>query len=94
MTLNENKLISIEDIKEEIKLIDENSTDYISVNGNVYKKHKGLFYKKKLYINKANGYVYCGITYKNEDGTNKNITKRVHILVAKAFIETQMIILL
>lgn len=87
MSLNESKLISFNDIKEEIKLIDENSTDYISVNGNVYKKHKNLFYKKKLYVNKRNGYVYCGITYKNEDGTNKNISKRIHILVAKAFIE-------
>lgn len=76
--------IKLEDINERIKLIDGSNTDYVSENGNIYKKNlnTGLFLKKKTRIVKNTGYVYCGIT--KADG--KNYTMRVHILVAKAFI--------
>lgn len=77
------KTIKFEDIKEKIVLIDGSLSDYISENGNVYKKlANGLFFKKKTYLNKTNGYIYCGIT--NDKGVNK--TRRVHKLVALAFI--------
>lgn len=73
--------VNFENIKEEIKLIDNSKTDYISKNGNVYKKCKNnKWIKKKTYTNEHNGYVYCGITMLN--GCNKN-----HRLVAIAFIE-------
>lgn len=54
-----------------------NSNVYVSRNGAVYKENRGsgLFYKAKLYIN--HGYARCGVNGKN---------KRVHRLVAKAFI--------
>lgn len=75
-------LIKKEDIKEEIKLIKGSKTDYISSIGNIYKDYgNGLFYPKKNYINKHNGYVYSGITY-----PNGNKQRRVHILVAEAWI--------
>lgn len=75
--------IQQEDIKERIKLINGSITDYISENGNVYKyyKNKG-FFKRKLNINPNNKYVYCSITM-----NNKNISKRVHRLVALAFVK-------
>lgn len=76
------KLIKREDIKEEIKLIIGSETDYISSTGNVYKYYgNGLFYPKKNFINKHNGYVYSGITY-----PNGNKQRRVHILVAESWI--------
>lgn len=71
------------DIIEKISPIEGSSTDYISENGNVYKLMKNnKFYKKKLYINKNNGYAYCGISM--DTGVNKS--HRIHILTAKAFI--------
>lgn len=71
------------DINEKISLIDGSSTDYISENGNIYKLMKNnKFYKKKPYINKNNGYVYCGISMDSVE----NVSHRVHILTAKAFI--------
>ena len=47
------KLIKKEDINEEIKLIKNSLTDYISPNGNVYKDYgNNLYYPKKNFINK------------------------------------------
>ena len=72
-----------EDIKEEMVLLEESDTDYITPSGKIYKlMPNGLFFKKKSKINAHNGYVYVGITMK--DGKNKN--RRLHRLVAIAFI--------
>lgn len=77
-----NKLIKKEDIIEEIRLINGSDTDYISPNGNIYKDYgNGLFYPKSNFINKNNGYLYSTITYKN-----KQIQRRVHILVAETYL--------
>ena len=77
-----NKLIKKEEIKEEIKLIKGSKTDYISSKGNIYKDYgDNLFYPKKNFINKNNGYLYSSITY--PEGQRQ---RRVHILVAEAFL--------
>lgn len=78
-------LIKLEDIHEEMTLINGSITDYITPNGNVYKYNKeyNMYYKKKLTINKVNGYVYCAITMSN----GKNRGHRVHKLVALAYVE-------
>lgn len=76
------KLIKREEIKEEIKLIKGSKTDYISSKGNIYKDYgDNLFYPKKNFINKNNGYLYSSITY--PEGQRQ---RRVHILVAEAFL--------
>lgn len=76
------KLIKREEIKEEIKLIKGSKTDYISSKGNIYKDYgDNLFYPKKNFINKNNGYLYSSITY--PEGQKQ---RRVHILVAEAFL--------
>ena len=75
-------LIKKEDIKEEMKLIKGSDTDYITPTGNVYKDYgNNMFYHKSVFPNKNNGYLYCGITYGDE-----NKQRRVHILVAEAFL--------
>lgn len=77
------KLIKREDIQEDMILISESDTDYITPSGKVYKDYgNGLFYPKVPSINKYNGYVYIGITCKN--GQNKS--RRLHRLLAIAFI--------
>ena len=68
----------IQNVDEEIQYSDNY---YISTNGNVYVKYNEGFLKKKLYLNPYNQYMYCGIKYQG-----KMITKRVHRLVANAFI--------
>jgi hypothetical protein len=80
--LLKNNLIKSEDINEQLTLISGSQTCYITPTGNVYVDYgDGLFFKKKLTPNKVNGYIYCGIDY---DG--KIISKRVHKLVAEAFV--------
>jgi len=75
-------LISKDEIKEELKLIKGSSTDYVTPTGNIYKDYgNNMFYHKSIFPNKNNGYLYCGITY---DERQKQ--RRVHILVAEAFI--------
>lgn len=82
MACNHKKLICRSDIKNEIKLIQGSLTDYIDNVGNIYKEIlPNKFYLKKNQINKHNGYTYCGISY--PDG---NKQRRVHVLVATAFI--------
>lgn len=75
-------LIPKDDIKEELKLIKGSSTDYVTPTGNIYKDYgNNMFYRKSVFPNKNNGYLYCGITY--DEGQKQ---RRVHILVAEAFI--------
>ena len=77
------KLISKNNINEEMRLIKGSSTDYITPTGNIYKDYgDNMFYHKSVFPNKNNGYLYCGITY--NEGQKQ---RRVHILVAEAFLE-------
>ena len=50
-------------------------------------KHYGEYFKYNTTVNNHNGYVYCTIKYKNDDNTFQNRERRVHILVAEAFLE-------
>lgn len=94
---NYSYLTKREDITEELKLIEGSDTDFITPSGNIYKEvysddkrfllHKKAKLHKKANVNDTNGYVYCGITYKNEDGTHRNVSKRVHRLVAESYID-------
>lgn len=80
----EKNLISRSDIQEELYLLPESYTDYITKSGKVYKQYTpDKFYLKKHFINKHNGYVYINITCK--DG--KNRSRRLHILLGKMFID-------
>lgn len=59
-------------------------------NGKIAKhKHYGEYFIYNQYINNHNGYVYCSIKYfiNKEKTTCKNRQRRVHILVAEAFLE-------
>lgn len=77
------KLVDQQSVVEELKLIEGSDTDYITPSGHIYKDYgDNKFFPKKNTLNKANGYLYCGITM--SDGTQKQF--RVHILVAKAFL--------
>ena len=53
---------------------------------NIKHKNYGKYFKYKLQVNNHNGYVYCNIKY-IVNGTYKNKSRRVHILVAEAFLE-------
>lgn len=77
------KLIKKDCIKEEIRLIKGSETDYISSKGNIYKDYgNNLFYLKTNFVNKNNGYLYVSITY--PEGQKQ---RRVHVLVAEAFLQ-------
>lgn len=79
--LFKNRLIARDAIKEQLTLIKGSTTDYITPTGQVYKEYElNLFIKKKTRV-LSNGYTYCGITY-----GDKNIQKRIHRLVAEAYI--------
>lgn len=78
----EDKLIYRLDIPEEIKLIAGSETDYVTPTGQIYKEYyPDRFYHKATFINKANGYLYVNVTY--PEGQRQ---RRVHILVAEAFV--------
>lgn len=76
------KLVRKEDIKEEMRLIKDSETDYITPTGKIYKDYgNDMFYPKKTTPNKYNGYLYSSITY--PEGQRQ---RRVHILVAEAYL--------
>ena len=76
------RLIAKDKIKEEMRLIRGSSTDYVTPTGNIYKDYgNNMFYHKSVFPNKNNGYLYCGITYDEEQKQ-----RRVHILVAEAYL--------
>ena len=65
-----------------MKLIDGSETDYITPSGQVYKDYgNDMYYPKTNFQNKVNGYIYCNITF--PEGQKQ---RRIHILLAKAFI--------
>lgn len=50
--------------------------------------HYGEYFKSSLHINKSNGYVYGSLKYLTETpGKYEKRTRRIHILVAEAFLE-------
>ena len=76
------KLILRETIQEELRLIKDSETDYITPTGKIYKDYgNNMMYPKTNFINKNNGYLYWGITY--PDGQRQ---RRVHILVAEVYL--------
>ena len=76
------KLIPKENITEELRLIIGSETDYITPSGKIYKDYgNNMMYPKANFINKHNGYLYCGITY--PEGQKQ---RRVHILVAESYL--------
>ena len=87
MPVSKTKLINKEDIKEEMRLIKGSNTDYITPTSKIYKDYGGdMYYPKKNIINKYNGYVYSDITYVKENGEHYNRQRRVHIILAEAYI--------
>lgn len=78
-----NKLINREDIKEDIKLIEESKNDYITPSGKIYTDYgDNKFFPKKTFVNNHNGYLYVNLN--GIEG--KTIQRRVHRLVAIAFL--------
>lgn len=83
MGKREDKLIYIDDINEEMRLIDGSDTDYITPTAKVYKDYgNGYFYPKSIFQNKHNMYLYVTITF--SDGVNRG--RRLHRLLAQAYI--------
>lgn len=73
-------------LPETAKLIPNSVEHWIDVDGSVYaydnrNNHKRKLIKKSVHY--VHGYAYCGIRYVGEE---KNRSKRVHRLVAEAFI--------
>ena len=74
------KIVTRDEIQEELKLIKGSITDYVTPSGEVYKKNPdGTFFHKAQWLNW--GYWYTTITY--PQGQRQ---RRVHILVAEAYV--------
>ena len=77
------KLIHKSNIDEELFLIPDSDTDYITKSGKVYKDYgNDMYYPKKPILNKTCGYIYVSITHKG----NVNKSTRLHVLLARMFI--------
>ena len=77
------KLINKNNINEPIILIDGSDTDYISPSGTVYADYDNdMYYPKYPFENKHNHYMYVNVLFSGE----KMKTRRVHVLLAKAFL--------
>lgn len=88
-SVDKNKLINVYDINEELCVIEESNGDYyITRSGKVYTDYgNDMFYPMKVFKilrphDKTKGYWYVNI--KNKD--NKMVSRRLHVLLAKAFI--------
>ena len=88
-SVDKNKLINVYDINEELCVIEESNGDYyITRSGKVYTDYgNDMFYPMKVFKilrphDKTKGYWYVNI--KNKD--NKTVSRRLHVLLAKAFI--------
>ena len=78
------------EIPKTARLIEGSLTDYVDIDGSIYSvrtnykgQNSGIVFKKTNCINNTHGYVQCGIKYSD---CEHPVTKRVHKLVAKAFI--------
>ena len=81
-----NRLISKDQINEEIYLIKNSDTDYITKTGKIYKDYgNDMYYPKRVFVNQHNGYVYTNITYLI-NGKHVNKQRRLHILLAETFL--------
>lgn len=83
------KLINIKDIDEELHVIEESNGDYyITRTGKIYTDYgNNMYYPMKVFKilrphDKTKGYWYVNIKDKN----NKMVSRRLHVLLAKAFI--------
>lgn len=77
------KLIDKSKIKEELGKIEESNVDFVTKTGKVYCDYgNNKFLPKKVFKNKVNGYFYVSIKSKS----GKQIQRRIHVLIAKAFI--------
>ena len=80
------KLIPKNQITEELYLLKNSDTDYITTTGKIYKDYgNNLYYPKRVFVNHHNGYVYTTITYLI-NGKHVNKQRRVHILLAETFL--------
>ena len=85
-TNREKYLISKDKIKEELYPIPEVINEYITKSGKIYTwYHDDMYYPKKTFVNKHNGYVYTNLRFL-EDGKIKIKNRRMHIILAKTFI--------
>lgn len=76
----------IEKLPETARLIKNSVEHWVDIDGSIYafdnrNNHKKKLIKKAQYT--AHGYKYCNITYQDKE---HNISKRVHRLVAEAFL--------
>lgn len=79
----ENRLIPKDEILESLGEIEGSDVDFITPSGKVYQnRDNNLYLPKTTFINKHNGYLYVSIKL----ASGKQVQRRVHILVAKAFI--------
>lgn len=83
------KLVNIKDIDEELHIIEESNGDYyITRTGKIYTNYgNDMYYPMKVFKilrphDKTKGYWYVNIKDKN----NKMVSRRLHVLLAKAFI--------
>lgn len=84
--MSKNGNLVIDEIHEELRLIQGTEVYYVTPTGNVYKydtKHDKYLHIKS-HQNNHNDYLYVGIRYAGE---KTNVTRRLHILVARAYIE-------
>lgn len=80
---NSDKLIHKNDILEQMVLVKGSTTDYITPSGIIYADYDNdMYYPKYPFENKYNHYMYVSIRF--ADGKMKS--RRVHVLLAKAFI--------
>lgn len=80
---NSDKLVNIKDIHEKMVLIEGSDTDYIVPSGIVYADYdNGMYYPKCPFENNRNHYMYINVRF--SDG--KMRSRRVHVLLAKAFL--------
>ncbi len=81
--------MKITKIPEDAVLIKGSKTDYVDPRGNIYSINTKWGHPQYPFIKEQNtvwGYQYCAIKYDDGNGKNKKITKRVHRLVAEAFL--------
>ena len=80
---NSDKLIHKNNIHEQMVLIKGSDTDYITPSGIVYADYDdNMYYPKYPFENKNNHYMYVSVRF--SDGKVKS--RRVHVLLAKAFL--------